>query len=638
MCGITGFVNADLARPADGAVVRRMCDVIRHRGPDDEGYLVEGPVALGMRRLSIIDLAGGKQPISNEDGSVTVVFNGEIYNYRELRAELTAKGHRFTTQSDTEVLAHLYEEEGEGLLKRLNAMVGMALWDAKRRRLLLARDRMGKKPLHWTLTHEGLVFGSELKALLQHPSVVPEIDPLSVAKYLIHEYVPAPRTIYRGIHKLLPGHFLIYERGDVHTAPYWDIPVPDPTLPAPAGPERLAEHLRELIDDAVRCRLISDVPLGVFLSGGIDSSTVVAAMTRAKAREVKTFSVAFRDPTFDESRFFRSIANAFGATHTEQVLEPEKMMELIPHVAGFLDEPMADASILPTYLLSRFTREHVAVALGGDGGDELFAGYPTYQASRLADWYGKLPGPLRRWIVEPMIRRMRVSTDNISLDFKLKKFIAGLGASPEVRNVLWLGSFDVAGARSMLAPQIWEHVREDELFSEIETYATQAARTDPLSRLLYIDQKMYLQDDILVKVDRASMACSLEVRAPLLDVRLVEWICRLPSSLKLNGMTTKFLLKKAVAPWLPSDVVHRPKKGFGVPLAKWIRGPLTKFTRELFDPKKLASEGLLNPTAVNGLLDRHLAGLQDNRKPLWTLMMLQLWHERWAKRPAAVAA
>ncbi|MHC4493468.1 MAG: asparagine synthase (glutamine-hydrolyzing) [Planctomycetota bacterium] len=635
MCGIVGYVNLDASRPADPEVVRSMSRAIVHRGPDDEGFYIDGAVALGMRRLSIIDLETGHQPISNEDGSVWVVFNGEIYNYLELRDELTSRGHRFRTASDTEVLVHLYEELGDAFVTRINAMAAIALWDGRRRRLLLARDRLGKKPLHYVRTGEALVFGSELKAVIRHPAVRPSLDPTSVASYLVHEYVPCPRTVYSNVSKLRPAHLAVFERGSLHERPYWDLPVAPRERP---GQRRgVEEEIREVLYESVKARLMSDVPLGVFLSGGIDSTSIVACMARAAPAGVHTFSVAFEEPSFDESTHFRRVASHFGTRHEEQVLTPDALLEILPELSAQVDEPLADASILPTFLLSRFTRGYVTVALGGDGGDELLAGYPTYPAHRLAGLYEGLPQALRVGVIEPVIRRLPVSRANISFDFKAKRFVRGTGHPPEIRNQLWLGAFAGEQALSTLSPDLRREVAGADLFEEERRYMSEAPATDLLGKLQYVDLKMYLQDCILVKVDRASMACSLEVRAPLLDYRFVELIARLPTSWKLRGLTTKYIFKRAMRSWLPPGIASRSKKGFGIPVAEWLRGPLKTLMLDLLAHDRLKRQGLLDPAAVGGLVEDHLSGRHDNRKQIWTLLMLQLWHEHWGRAGAREA-
>ncbi len=605
-----------------------MNDAIAHRGPDDDGYHCDGPAGLGMRRLAIIDLVTGAQPIGNEDGTIQVVFNGEIYNHLELRAELEAKGHTFRTKADTEVLPHLYEEEGPGFVARLNAMAALALWDGNRRRLVIARDRLGKKPLHWTIGREAIVFGSEIKALLRHPDVRAEVDPVALASYLVHEYVPCPRSIFDGIHKIRPGHYAVFEDGRLREEAYWDIPGPDAGRP-PRRAE-VEERLRGTLLDSVTRRLMSDVPLGVFLSGGIDSSSIVACMARAGA-DVRSFSVAFRESSFDESAHFRRVARHFGTRHEERTLTPEALLEILPDLVSRIDEPIGDASILPTYLLSRFTREHVTVALGGEGGDELMAGYPTYQAHRMAAIYERLPSLLRRGLVEPAVRRLPVSRENISFDFKARRFVEGAGLDPPVRNQVWLGSFAGPRAIALLGPDLRRAVGGTDLHAEERAHFERAPAPDTLGRLLYVDLKMYLQDGILVKVDRASMACSLEVRAPLLDYRFVELIARLPTSWKLKRLTTKACFKSAMRPWLPEGIVDRPKKGFGIPVAEWLRGPLKGMLTDLLATRRLRDQGFLDPAGVAAIVEDHLSGRRDHRKPLWTLLMLQMWHDHWGR-------
>jgi asparagine synthase (glutamine-hydrolysing) len=626
MCGICGLALADASAVPERAELQRMNDAIVHRGPDDEGFHLGPGVGLAMRRLKIIDLEGGHQPMYNEDGRIAVVFNGEIYDFDRLREDLLTRGHTFRTRSDTEVLVHLYEEHGEDLARHIHGMFAFAIWDTPRRRLVLGRDRMGKKPLHYRLQDGLLVFGSELKSLLAHPAVTRELDPTSLARYLHYEYVPAPHTIYRGIRKLQPGHVAVFEGGRLTTRPYWDLPRPSEDTDVPSR-EECAEEVAALIDRAVRRRLVSDVPLGIFLSGGIDSSAVAAFATRASAR-VRTFNIRFEDPSFDESSWARKVAAHLGTEHLEETLTPASLLDLVPRVAELLDEPLGDASLLPTYLLSRFTRQHVTVALGGDGGDELFAGYPTYQAHKLVPYYLALPRFLRTGVIEPLVRALPVSHGNISFDFKAKRFVAGASVPLPLRNSLWLGSFapeelDVLSRE--LRPQVAQGALHD-----VAAAAWQASQApDVLDRLLYLDLKMYLQDDILVKVDRATMACSLEARAPLLDTDLVEFVSRLPARLKLEFMTTKSLLKRALRGLLPDDVLDRPKKGFGIPVARWARAELRPLFQEKLGRERVTRDGIFDPDTVDRLMAEHQQGLADHRKKLWTLLVFQLWHERW---------
>jgi asparagine synthase (glutamine-hydrolysing) len=612
--------------PVDREALRRMAEVIRHRGPDDEGYYVEEhedgvSVGLGFRRLSIIDLQTGNQPIGNEDGSIQVVFNGEIYNFRELRHELEARGHRFATNADTEVLPHLYEDEGPRCVARLNGMFAFALWDASKREVLLARDRFGKKPLYYVQTARSLLFASELKSLLEHPLCPGELDMESLSRYLALEYVPTPRSILRDVRKLPGGHTLRWREGGVTVEPYWDLPF-EHDEPRRAD-DTYVEEFRELLRSAVERRLISDVPLGAFLSGGIDSSSVVAMMVRARPPEsVKTFSIGFDDRTFDESEHARSVAQHFGTDHHEHVFTSKVMLELLPTLTDFLDEPFADASVLPTYLLSRFTREHVTVALGGDGGDELLAGYPTFTADRIARLY-PIPRLLHDHVVVPLADRLPARTTNFSLDFKVKRFLRGAKAAPEVRHPVWLGSFAPKEQASLLAGT------GGDAFEEVAAAFAGAPTDDPIERLVYGYAKTYLQDDILVKVDRASMACSLEVRAPFLDVELVEFLGRVPSDLKLRRFDTKHLLKRAMKYDLPQGIASRKKKGFGVPVAEWLKGDLREPVLDELSTARVRAQGIFDASEVQRLVSEHMRGRRDHRKPLWTLFMFQLWHRRW---------
>ena len=615
--------------PVDRDVLTQMTRVLHHRGPDDEGFYLASyedrlSVGLGFRRLSIIDLDTGNQPISNEDGSLQVVFNGEIYNFRELRSELESRGHRFATSADTEVIVHLYEEHGPACVERLNGMFAFALWDEPERRLLLARDRFGKKPLYYAELDGELIFGSELKSLLEHPACPRELDLESLSAYLAAEYVPTPRAIFEGVRKLPAGHRLVWQDGRARLEPYWDLSFQRES--EARSDADYVEEFRSRLRDAVRRRLISDVPLGAFLSGGIDSSSVVAFMTEAlPAGAVKTFSIGFGERSFDESAHARRVAEHFGTDHHEHVFSVGEMAELLPTVADVMDEPFADASVLPTYLLSRFTREHVTVALGGDGSDELLAGYPTFVADGAARLY-RLPRTIHERVAIPLADRLPVSTANFSFDFKLKRFLRGAGTPAETRHPTWLGSFTPAEQRGLLVEA------PGDPFETQRRAFTRAPTRDRVERLIYLYAKTYLQDDILVKVDRASMACSLEVRAPFLDVELAEFLGRVPSSQKLCRFDTKHLLKRAMADVLPAGIAGRPKKGFGVPVAEWIKGELREVVQDELSADRLRRQGIFHAAPVERLLAEHLSGRRDHRKPLWTLFVFQLWHRRWAER------
>jgi len=622
MCGILGIINLERGRPADERAAREMAAAQAHRGPDDEGFYFNGPVALGMRRLAIIDLPGGHQPMANEDGSVWVVFNGEIYNFAELRAELLERGHQFRTHSDTEVLVHLYEEHGDDLVTRLNGMFAFALWDERRARLLAARDRMGEKPLYFTDTPGAFVFASELKSLLAHPGVGRRLNLRALRKYLSYEFVPSPHSMIEGVRKLRPAHRLIWERGGWREERYWGLSYEGERLRL--GAEEAAEEVRGRLREAVRLRLVADVPLGVLLSGGIDSSAVAALACEEAGGRVRTFSIAFAEPSFDESHYARAVAARLGTEHHEQRFTERDMLAVVPEIPRLLDEPLGDGSLIPTFLLSRETRRHVTVALGGDGGDELFAGYPTYVAHRLAGYYRGLPGLLRRGLIEPAVARLPVSTENLSFDFRAKRFIRGAGLPAGTRHAVWMGSYDAAEQSRLLAPEVLAACPDEEVFDEVRAYdgLNGADAVEPMMRL---DATHYLPECVLFKVDRASMAASLEVRAPFLDHTLVEFLTRLPVGLKLRGLTTKYVLKRAMRGRLPREVTDRPKKGFGMPVAKWVKGELRPLVRETFSPERLRRRGLFNPDYVSRLLDEHEGGRADHRKLIWTLLMFELW-------------
>jgi len=616
MCGICGVAGGD---PAGGReLVQRMCSAMVHRGPDDEGTAQLDGVTLGMRRLSIIDLEGGHQPMHNEDSTVWVIQNGEIYNHLVLRDLLLAAGHTFNTESDTEVLVHGYEQWGEEMVERLNGMFAFALLDRRRGSVLLARDRMGIKPLHYAIDGKRLVFASELKALLRDPALRRGIDPAALDQYLAYEFVPSPASIVRGISKLQPAHTLTWSVADgTHRLRrYWS-----PELGVGDGHRNLeeeGERLRAVLHESVRKELISDVPLGVFLSGGIDSSAVAAMMTELGG-EVKSFSVGFADRSFDESDYARQVARHLGTEHRELTLEPDILLGLIPKLPSLLDEPLGDASIIPTYLLAEFTRRHVKVALGGDGGDELFAGYPTLQAHRLAGYYMRAPRLLRERLVEPVVRRLPVSRGNLSFDFRAKRFVSGAGYPVAERHQRWMGSFATEERSALLSREVQHEVDLD------------GGYADPLNQVLMMDMRLYLENDILVKLDRASMMASLEGRVPLLNNDFVEYATRLPLNMKLRGLRSKFLLKRALRGLLPESILNRPKKGFGIPVAHWFRGPLKEQMLSVLSPERIKREGFFDASAVTRLVADHLEGRRDNRKQLWTLFAFELWHEGYSR-------
>src|SRR3989344_337726 len=629
MCGITGYFGE-----GNREILKKMTDSLRHRGPDDEGFYIGERIGLGHRRLSIIDLEGGHQPMTNEDKTIWVVFNGEIYNFQELKEKLEKQGHQFKTKSDTEAIVHLYEEKEEEFLEELNGMFAIALWDEKKEKLILARDRLGEKPLYYVVFNQNLVFGSELKALLAHPLVKKELDLGSLAKYLIYEYAPAPHSILKDIYKLGPGEYLVYKNNQASVKKYWEISFDK-------NPENLTkdEYLGELekrLEEAVKKRLVADVPLGIFLSGGLDSTSLAYFAQKNSSKRIKTFSIGFVDRSFDESEYARQAARFLKTEHYEKILEPKDCLNLIPQIADFLDEPLADASLVPTYLLSQFTREKVTVALGGDGGDELFMGYPTFQAYRLDRIYQKIPSWLRNYFIQPLIKNLPPSFNNISFDFRLKRFIAGSSFRPEIKNQIWLGSFEPAQLRDLLAPSIYQQIKLNKIFEDIENYLEGVKSKSIENRLIYLYLKNYLQDDILVKTDRASMAVGLEVRAPFLDYTLVDFINSLPTEYKLRGFKTKYLFKELMKNKLPQNIVYRPKKGFGLPIAKWLKNDLKVFVLDSFSESKIKREGIFNFNYIKNLLQEHFSGQKDNRKVLWTLLIFEIWLEKWRK-PAKIS-
>ena len=623
MCGIAGFVEQHpveaqaQARDVRAAVLDRMCRVITHRGPDDQGMMLEKGVALGMRRLSIIDLAGGHQPITGEDGKVSVVFNGEVYNYRELQRELESRGHRFQTHSDTEAIVHAYEEYGAACVDRFRGMFAFAVWDARRRRLFIARDRVGKKPLYYTLTPQGtFVFGSELKALLEHPEVERELDPEALDAYLTFGYVPDPLSIFRGIKKLPPGHHLSFEGGRVRVEQYWDF---NYEVVEARREEDYLDELRALLDEAVRIRLISDVPLGAFLSGGVDSSAVVALMSRHSARPVKTFSIGFHEDSYNELKYARLTAKRFGTDHHEFIVTPD-VCHIVDELAWHFDEPFADSSAIPTYMVSKLARDHVTVALSGDGGDELFAGYTRYVVDRRRSGFARLPRFLRRGLMQGLSRRLPHGARG-------RNFLHNVALDPLGRYIDSISTFTGLTKPLLYADEFSHRLGQGERATEsFRDYARRASPRGPLDPLLYLDSKTYLPGDILTKVDRMSMAVSLEARAPLLDHKLIEFVVGIPAHLKMRGLETKHIFKRAVRGLVPDEILDRPKQGFGVPIQQWINQELQAYIRDTLTGRRARERGYFNSAYIDLLFAEHGRKRRDHSAQLWTLFMLELWH------------
>lgn len=628
MCGICGFVNFSYESGKTQAIIQRMCQTLFPRGPDDHGYYFNDRVVLGMRRLSIIDIKGGHQPIFNENRTICSVINGEIYNFKELRRDLEQKGHCFFSNSDSEVLIHLYEQYGVGCLDKINGMFAFAIWDDTIKKLFIARDRIGIKPLYYCFNNKTLVFGSELKSLLEHPAIERRIDHKALSQYLTYEYVPAPRTILKGINKLCPGHFIVMDLAGVMTIKqYWDYDFSNKLVFK--NEKECVDLLLEKFHLAVKRRMISDVPLGTFLSGGIDSGMIAAAMQQISPGHVDSFNIGFKEKSFDESGIAGDLARFLGLNHRTRMCDSSAMIALLPKLTDILDEPLGDNSLLPTYLLSQFTRRHVTVALSGDGGDELFAGYPTYQALRLAQIYNRLSGYPGRKLVEQFLLNLPVSTENFSLDFKIKKFLSGMGYPDLQRHFIWLGSFTPLGTAQLLLPGITRSLQGFDVFETIRNLLASAKVTTRLDAILYLDMKLYLQEDLLVKVDRISMANSLEVRVPFLDHEFVDFATRLPDNFKLRLFRTKYILKKAAGQSLPLKVIHRSKKGFGAPVAGWIKHQLKELFCDTLSRDKINREGLFQYPFIEQLLDDHFKGRADNRQKLWTLFVFEKWHERY---------
>ena len=632
MCGIAGICQVDASplTPEAGQWVKAMTDRMSHRGPDGEGQWSSGPVCLGHRRLSIIDLSGGGQPMHSADGQMTVTFNGEIYNYAELKEQLTALGGQFQTSSDTEVILEGYRIWGPDCLARFDGMFAFALWDNQQRRLFCARDRFGKKPFFYTVQHGRLYFASELTGIEQLRHLSLTMNPQAVMRYLAYEYVPTPHSVYTEVQSLPPSHMLLLQDGNLSISRYWDMPMPDES--DRRSDNELSEELRFLLSRAVRRRMVSDVPLGVFLSGGIDSSIVAGLMARQSSTAIKTFSIGFSEASYDESRYARIVAKTFATDHHERVLSAEECADTLPGIISRMDVPMADASVAPTWLLSGVTREKVTVALGGDGADELWAGYEHYIGFKVAQWYNAAPSALRKGIIEPLAQLLPSSAGYITPRLAVATFLRAAHApawqrvqtmltafTPDMQESILDSAFK-AQQPGFLAPEVlFAPTRE-----HYDHWQPQNAAT-PLARAFHVYARQFMLDDILVKVDRCSMLHSLEVRAPFLDKDAAEFAARLPVSRKLHGFKRKWLLKKAFAELLPDEILYRNKRGFQIPVAQWLRGRMRPLMEDLLSESTLKAQGIFNHQAVRALMDEHVSGRADLRKPLWTLLVFPLW-------------
>jgi asparagine synthase (glutamine-hydrolysing) len=627
MCGICGLVSLDGASGPDPAALAAMNETLVHRGPDSDGSLIDGPAGLAMRRLSIIDLAGGDQPIANEDGRIQVIQNGEIYNYRELMEGLRGRGHAFSTHSDTEVLVHLYEERGPAFVEALRGMFAIAIWDARHGRLVLARDRFGIKPLYYRVAGGQISFASELKALLRQPGFSHEIDPAALEAFLAFNSIPAPLTIFTEARKLPAGHTLVAESGDVEISRYAR-PAPVPAGDVRTGSDEvLADELRERLRDSVRAHLVSDVPVGVLLSGGIDSSALTALAAAESGYRVSTFSIGFEESSFDELGQARLVAERYGTDHHELILRPDAV-DLLPRLVEAFDEPFGDSSALPTYLVSQLASGTVKVVLSGEGGDELFGGYYTYVADRLAPRVGRAVPFLR-----PLVELLPSSSEKVSFDYKAKRFVRAAHLPPVERHHAW---------KEIFSPDAQEHLLSSSRTTDpLDVYRARYAETEgaeELARLQDLDLGIYLVDDLLVKTDRASMAHSLEARVPFLDPVVAELALALETRKKVRGLSKKRLLRRAAAPLLPREIIRGRKQGFSIPVAAWLRGDLASFARDVLAPETIERQGYLDAGAVTRMLEEHISGKEDLSRQIWGLLSFTLWFDRYAREPASAGA
>ncbi len=634
MCGICGKVYFDPSRQVAPSLITTMASVLQHRGPDDHGAFVNGHVGLGHQRLSIIDISSaGHQPMTNEDESIWIIFNGEIYNFEDIRKELIAKGHSFKSHTDTETILHLYEEEGTHCLHKLRGMFAFAIWDSRTQQLFLARDRVGKKPLVYAIADGALLFASEIKSILQDPTVTAQVDGEALHHYLTYQYVPSPSTMFRGISKLPPAHYLVLQRGTITLNSYWTISYAQ-KLKLP----RLTDYtdsFMELFTEAVKLRLRSDVPLGAFLSGGIDSSATVAVMSQLMNCPVKTFSIGFEEPEYNETNYAALVAKKFQTEHTEFIVRPDAI-SILPKLVWHYNEPFADPSAIPTYYVAQLTREHVTVALNGDGGDESFAGYDRYLADRLAGYYEKIPSVVRENIIKKLLNMLPHQENRRSFSRRLKRFINAISEGAERRYVRWLCYFDNEMKADLYTPAFLEKVSSVDSVNLIVSLYARSDAASFLDKTLFVDVMSYLPDDLLVKVDIAAMAHSLEARSPFLDHKLMEFAASLPPHLKLRGVQSKYLLKKAFAHLLPDEVLYRKKMGFGVPLDRWLRNELKQMTREILLEKRTVERGLFREKAIHQLIEEHQTRRADHSYRIWALLFLELWQRMFIDKSAVL--
>jgi len=630
MCGICGILNFGKDGHIDKEILHRMCNVLEHRGPDDEGYFIgtsnngqPAGIGLGIKRLSIIDLETGHQPIHNEDEKIWVVYNGEVYNFQELRAETERKGHHYYTKSDTETIVHLYEDYGADCVKYLRGMFAFGLWDGHRQQLFLARDRLGQKPLVYTLHRGNLIFASEIKSILEYPDLKREVNINALHYYLTYQFVPSPLTMFEGIKKLPPASIMTCDReGNIEIERYWT-PIYKNKLKL--DEEEYCSRILDLLRESTKMRLISDVPLGAFLSGGLDSSAVVGMMSQLMDKPVKTFSVGFDEQSFSELHYARFVADHFRTEHFEFIVKPN-VIEILPRLIWHYNEPFADPSAIPTYYIARETRKYVKVALNGDGGDENFAGYDRYKANKLSNYYTKIPKFIREVVIKGLIRNLPESTKRKDLIRRLKQFVQASSFSPERRNVKWHSFFDDQEKQDLYSEELRNRFKNFDSFNYMTDVFDQSDAEEFLDKILYTDIMTYLPENLLVKMDIATMANSLEARSPFLDHKLIEFTAQIPSNLKLKGFTSKYILKRALKNLLPRKILHRDKMGFGLPIGEWFRRELRSYVQAVLLDKRCIDRGYFKKDAIQQLLDEHISGRMDHGYRLWILLNLELWH------------
>ncbi len=624
MCGIVGIANAN-SRAVSREIIERMNACIVHRGPDDDGFYIRENVGLAMRRLSIIDIAHGKQPIYNQDKTAWIVFNGEIYNFQELRKDLEKRGHRFYTNSDTEVIVQLYDEYGADCVQYLRGMFAFAIWDERDKSLFVARDRVGKKPLLYSHQSNGdLIFGSEFRALLAHPDISRDVDTEAIHHYLSYLCVPAPLTAYKQIRKLEPAHWLRWKNGQIETRRYWS---PDFHHKIKISEPEAEEETLRLLREATKMRMIAEVPLGAFLSGGVDSSTVVALMAEESSKSVKTFSIGFEEEDFSELKYAKRVAEHIGAEHHEFIVKPNAI-EILPTLVEHYGEPYADSSAIATYYVAKETRKHVTVALNGDGGDESFAGYERYFAMQLAEKYHKLPDFLRKGLIENVINFVPTSELKRGRARDLKRFVKAASLPKVERYFHWVSAIDRETKENLYTNDFRNEIGDSDSAKFLNQWFAKSNGSGIVDATMFTDQMTYLPNDLLVKVDIASMANSLEARSPLLDHKVIEFAASLPESIKIRGTETKYLLKKVASRLVPREVLYRKKMGFGVPLTHWFRGHLKDYLGEVLLSEKSLKRGLLKSEVVTQLVHEHINGKHDHVSQLWTLLMLELWFQK----------